>query len=379
MRIVAVLFFLLVRAGAAQEDLADQIRSAQASGDYAKAATLYQQLIARGDDTPEIRSNCGIMLHLAGKDQEALIQFRKALALKPAMAGTNLFAGEAEFDSGHPREALAFLQKAHALAPGDPTPLLVLAKAQVALRDFAEANQNYTKATDLDPKLAEAWYGVGITCRSLAEQKLNRMARGDESQKGDARKLLDQALLALKRAVELDPNSARSHLITAESLRDSGNLAGAVDEYQTALRLDPHMEAAYLGLATGYWKTRQFEDALPPLKHVLASSPKDPEANGIMADILEHDGDYSQARRCAETALAGNPDLIETRVVLTRIDLATSHPERAVLDIQSVLGADRDGGYHFLLYRAYQQLGKEQEAKTALEEFRKRRRYPSGK
>jgi Tfp pilus assembly protein PilF len=378
-RRLAVLVLAAAGIGASETDVASQIRSAQASGDYDRAAKLYEQLIASGEDTPEIRSNCGIMLHLAGKNEEALVQFRNALRRNPALVSANLFGGEAEFASGHPRQALPLLEKARVLAPGDPAPLLMLGKVQLALRDFAPANQNYSKAAALDPTLAEAWYGVGITSRSLADQKLNHAIRAGNPAPEEARTLLDQSLAALKRAVELDPNSARSHLIMAESLSDSGNLTEAVREYQTAVKLDPRMEAAYLGLATTYWKQRQFDDALPALKRVLASSPRDPEANGIMADILEHNGEYERARKYAQTALAGNPDLIETHLVLARIDLATAHPDRAVLDLEGVLGADRGGAYHYLLYRAYKQLGKEQEANAAFREFEERRKLGAEK
>jgi tetratricopeptide (TPR) repeat protein len=378
-RCLAVLLLAAAGIGASEADVASQIRSAQAAGDYDRAAKLYGQLIASGEDTPEIRSNCGIMLHLAGKNVAALVQFHDALRRNPALVSANLFGGEAEFAAGHPRQALPLLEKARALAPGDPAPLLALGKVQTSLRDFASANQNYSKAAALDPALAEAWYGVGITSRSLADQKLNHAIRAGHSPPEETRALLDQSLAALKRAVELDPNSARSHLIMAESLSDAGKLTDAVPEYQAAIKLDPRMDAAYLGLATTYWKQRQFDDAFPPLKHVLASSPKDPEANGIMADILEHNGEYERARQYAQTALAGNPDLIETHLVLARIDLATSHPDRAVRDLEGVLGADRDGAYHYLLYRAYKQLGKDQEANAAFREFQERRKLGAEK
>src|SRR6185437_11123076 len=70
----------------AADTLADQIQSAQRAGRYGEAAQLYSQLIASGTDTPEIRSNCGVMLHLAGKNREAIEQFRIALRQNPALA-----------------------------------------------------------------------------------------------------------------------------------------------------------------------------------------------------------------------------------------------------------------------------------------------------
>ena len=42
----------------------------------------------------------------------------------------------------------------------------------------------------------------------------------------------------------------------------------------------------------------------------------------MIADILQHNGDIPGAEHYAEIALAGNPELIETRVVLARVYLA---------------------------------------------------------
>lgn len=360
-----------------QEDLTDQIRAAQASSNYAEAARLYRQLIAGGTDTPEVRSNCGIMLHLAGKNREALEQFRIALRQNPALAGANLFAGLSELDLGEAKSALPYLKKAEELDPERPAPLLALGKAYVALRDYGRANQVYAKATALDSTQADAWYGLGVTDRSLANELLNQAARSgrmnDEAIKQKVHHLLDGALEALNRAVQLDPNSARTHLLMAESLSDAGKLPDAVREYQTALKLDPNLDAAYLGLATGYWKEREFEQALPLLKRVLAKSPKDAEAAGMIADILQQNGDIPGAEHYAEIALAGNPELIETRVVLARVYLAKQQPKLAVAELNKVISADRDGSYHYLLYRAYRQSGDEQAAKEAIAESQRLR------
>ncbi len=374
--IAVVLLTIGVSSYAWAQDLADQIRSAQSAGQYEKAARLYTQLIATGTDSPEIRSNCGIMLHLAGKNREAMEQFRIALRQNTGLTGANLFAGLAELDLGEPKLALPYLKRAQDSDPRQPAPLLGMGKAYVALRDYAAANESYSQAVALDSSLAEAWYGVGVTDRSLAEELLNRAARKGEKDapnKERARALLDGALKALSRAMELDPNSARIHLIMAESFSDAGKLVEAVPEYQTAIKLDPRLEAAYLGLASQYWKQREFDQALPLLKHVLSKSPKDPEANGMMADILQHSGDDTNAKRYAEMALAGNPELIQTRVVLARIYMARGEPKQAIAELRKVISADPDGSYHFLLSRAYRQAGDEPSAKTAMAVFQQLR------
>jgi Tfp pilus assembly protein PilF len=363
-----------------QDDLPDQIRTAQASGNHTEAARLYGQLIARGTDTPQVRSNYGVMLHLAGKNREALEQFRIALRQDPTLASANLFAGLSEIELGEPKSALPYLKKAAELDPGRPAPLLALGKAYVALRDYGRANELYAKATSLDSTLAEAWYGVGVTDRSLAEEILNQAARSgrmqDKAVKQKVQHLLYGALEALNRAVQLDPNSAHTHLLMAESLSDAGKLVDAVKEYQTALKLDPNLDAAYLGLATGYWKQGEFDRALPLLKRVLEKSSKDAEAASMMADILQHNGDLPSAEHYAEIALAGNPGLIQTRVVLARVYLAKQQPKLAITELYKVISADRDGTYHFLLYRAYRQVGDEQAAREAMAESERLRYRP---
>ena len=361
----------------ADDSLADQIRAAQQSGDYAKAGELYLELIASGVDSPEIRSNCGVMLHMAGKNREALAQFAVALGKDPNLAAANLFAGISEFELGDFRDALPYLKKAEQIDPNRPAASLSLGKVYVAMRDYSHANEAYAKAVAIAPQLAEAWYGLGVTDRSLAEQLLNRASREgqmkDDSTKKKVQDLLDKAVQALTRAAELDPNSARTHLLMAESLSDAGKLAEAIPEYQTAMKLDPSLDAAYLGLASEYWKQHQFNDALPLLKHVLSKSPNDPEANGMMADILEHNGDIKNAEISAETALKGNPDLIQTRVVLARVYLAKQQPKLAIAELRKVMAADPDGSYHFLLYRAYRDDGDQQDANKALAEFQQLR------
>jgi tetratricopeptide (TPR) repeat protein len=316
------------------------------------------------------------MMHLAGQNQDAMKQFDIALRQDPQMKSANLFAGLSELDLGHPSAALPYLQRAEKLDPNQPAPLLGLGRTYLALRQYPRANEKYTQAAALDPNLAEAWYGVGVTNRSLADEILNRAARTGLN-KADAQQkvqdLLAKAQQALTRAVDLEPSSPRTHLILAESLADSGKFTDAVREYQTTINLAPNLDGAYIGLASLYWKQRQFEQARPLLEKILAKSPADPEANGMMADILQHDNKDDDAERHAKLALSGNPNLIETHVVLARIYVDRQQPALAIAELQKVIKADPDGSYHFLLYRAYKMSGDQQAANEALAEFRQLR------
>jgi tetratricopeptide (TPR) repeat protein len=358
---------------AEQKDYADEIRAAQEHGRYGIAAELYRKLIDSGTDSPEIRSNYGVMLQLAGKSRAATEQFRVALHANPNLAAANLFNGLAELDLGRTKQAIPYLERAVQLDQVRPEPELALGRAYAALRDFKSANDAYLKAAKRDRNSAEAWYGVGITDRSLAEAELNHGARSGRVQTPETRTLLDDAYKALRRAAELDPQSARVHLILGESIRDSGKLVQAIPEYETAIRLEPQMEAGYLGLATTYWKQGEWEEAMPPLQRALELAPHDAEAHAMMADLLFRQNDPKGAGQQAAFAISGNPKLALPRVVLARIDLANKEPVKAAAELEQVAELDPDGSYHFLLWRAYKMAKKPEQAEAALAEFHRRR------
>jgi tetratricopeptide (TPR) repeat protein len=366
----AVLFSLVVLRLAGQ-DLSDQIRAAQSTGDYPKAASLYSKLIASGQDTPEIQSNLGTMLYLSGRDQDALPHLRSALSRNPDLVAANLFTGLALSRLNRWKEALPYLESAHRREKSSIVPVLGLAKAYLALRDYEHANQSYSDAAKLDPDSAEAWFGVGVTSRSLADGILRKHQPSDE-----APMLLKRALEALTRAVALEPDSPRSHLLLAESLRDSGSFVDALAEYNKAIRLSPGDPAPMLGLATTYWKSGDSAQALPLLEQVLRRLPDDPEANGILANILVRQGSYDSALPHATKALRGNPDLTQVRFSLAKIYLAQERPQLAVNELRKIAPSDVDGSFHFLLASALKKMGRNTDADAAIEKFKQLRGVP---
>lgn len=356
---------------AASDQLLDHIRGAQSSGDFELAASLYRQLIATGEDSAEIRSNYAAMLHLSGHEREAVAQARIALSRNPKLTAPNVIAGTALLQLGQAREALPYLERAHRQDQASIAPLLGLGQGYVAIRDYSRSNAAYFEATKLDPNSAEAWYGLGITYRSLADTLIKKSPMGTIPP--EAQRSLEQALQALAKAVAIEPNSSRAHLILAESYRDSGKYLEAIDEYKIALKLSTDNTPAELGLATMYWKANESEDAVPLLKRVLAKLPYDAEANGIMAEILVRRGEFEAATPYAKRALDGNPGLMQVRFALAKIYLAKNQPEPAILELQKAAPADPDGSYHYLLHRALMEAGRDLEAAAALEEFKRRR------
>ncbi len=370
-RYIHVLWLGLLAGGAVAQDLPARIRAAQSAGDYGRAAAFYRELIASGEDTAEIRSNLAAMLHLAGRESEAVTESQNALQRNPNLPAPNLIAGLALSQRSRWAEALPYLERAQQNDPRGVVPLIALGQAYAGLRNYSLSNAAYLQATKLDDSNAEAWYGLGITYRALADKELRRATQ--RTIPVQARHNLDLALGALSKAVELDPSSPRARLILAESYRDSNKYTEAIAEYEAILRASPDYPPAELGLATTYWKGGEVEKAIEPLGKVLSRSPDDGEANAIMAQILARRGEFKQAAPYAARALRGNPALLQVRFVMAKIYLAENRTDIAIAELEKAAPADTDGSYHYLLHRVLKSAGRDREAAEALAEFRRLR------
>lgn len=357
----ALLLFLGLLAA---DDDAQRLRQLQAAGDYSGAAAIYREQLVANPESAELHSNLGLMLHMAGDEDGALREFQQALRRNPKLVAPNLFSGIALSRLGRPAEAIPYLNRACLVEPAGAAPRLARAQAYVALRQYANASNDYAEVVAREPSNAEGWFGMGITYRSMADSALKLSPHSPA-----AGKYLDSALSALNRAAALNPASERVHLILGESLRDAGKLLDAVEEYKKAIAIRPDSAAVYLGLAATYWKAGEIDTVLPPLRRALELAPHDPEANGIMADLLVRQGDYAAARKYAEIALAGNPDLGHVHLAMGKILLSEDRPDLAIAELKAAGKSDGTGSSYYLLHKAYKQTGNDAAAAAALREF----------
>ena len=200
-------------------------------------------------------------------------------------------------------------------------------------------------------------YGPLVGGATTEQGRARRAIRGPTGAARRAKDLLDRALQALTLAIELDPSPRGTHLILAESFSEAGRLVDAIPEFEAAIKQDSKSEAACLGLATAYWRQRQFQTPFP-IKAGIDLVAKDPEANAMLADILEHDGQRAAASRHAgwrgrKPGLTSGPRGSGPRLPGGKTAKA-GHSRVAASP-----GADPDGSYHFLLFRAYKQAGDE--------------------
>jgi adenylate cyclase len=155
-------------------------------------------------------------------------------------------------------------------------------------RDLRYGRQMFAEAIALDPNYALAHAGLADCCSFLSkwfEQK-------DEN--------LREALAASRRAIELDPQSAKAHasLGLAEFL--SENFDAASREFETALRLDPKLFDAHYFYGRTCFAQGQFEKAAELFGRASEVNTCDfhgPIFRGLCFRALERDAEAREAFR----------------------------------------------------------------------------------
>jgi Flp pilus assembly protein TadD len=253
-------------ADARVQEFFDEGSRSFAKGDYADAARKFQQALAIEPDSPQLLSNLGITLHMEGQPEQAVRVLRQALARDPNLLPANLILGLDLVKLGKPEQAVAPLKNALARAPSNRDVQLGLASAYFALHQFSEAADLYREAVRLQPKDADAWYGMGICFEHLAENTARMMAH----QAPDSpyyHRLIGEFLL--REGNELDAAQAFRQALTAShgdddlglraalgfTLARLGQSAESERDFDAELKLHPGSLQARMGLAAvGYLK-----------------------------------------------------------------------------------------------------------------------------
>lgn len=112
----------------------------------------------------------GQALAKSGKNEEALVEFDRALALDPyniqALYGRGLIhQGEKQHE-----QAIADFTAANGLSPQRLEPLLARATSYLALDKTKEAASDLDEAVQADPSSAQAWSARGVTYERLGDK-----------------------------------------------------------------------------------------------------------------------------------------------------------------------------------------------------------------
>ncbi|HVH68040.1 MAG TPA: tetratricopeptide repeat protein [Gemmatimonadales bacterium] len=188
--------------------------------DFSAALDLYDTLLREVPDSPKLWNERGVVLHQAGRRDEALASYRQAVEVDPkyVLAWNNL--GVVQAHGADNDAAIESFRTALQLQGAFAAARLNLALLLYQLRRFQLSLEAYRQVLSSEPNSAAAWNGVGLV---LVELKRFPDARN-----------------AFVRAVEADADHAGAHYNLSFTLSNLGDFDGALRATKRALELDPY-------------------------------------------------------------------------------------------------------------------------------------------
>jgi predicted TPR repeat methyltransferase len=183
----------------------------------------------------------GFERHRAGDVQGALEFYRRALVLDPDHPDASHLSGMGLRAFGRLDEALAFLDRACALRPGDAIFHANRAAILLDLGRHAEARDAAATAATLDPSHAPAHINLAAAQAALGAD--------------------DDAEASYRRALTLAPGSADARNNFANLLQRRGRAAEALEHYEAAIAASPGHAAAHSNYGTALYALHRAGDA----------------------------------------------------------------------------------------------------------------------
>jgi protein O-GlcNAc transferase len=192
---------------------------------------------------------------------------------------------------GRSADALAPMQKASAMSPGDIEAQYNLGVTLQDLGRLGEAAASYRRALQINPNYADAHSNLGVI-----HQELGR---------------LDEAESSYRRTLQINPNYAKAHSNLGAILQKLGRLNEAEVSLRKALEIKPDFAEGHSNLGNILKDLGRLDEAETSYRRVLDIAPYYAEAHYNLANILKKLGRLSEAETSYRNALEIKPDFVE--------------------------------------------------------------------
>ena len=309
----------------------------------------YRLFLEKYPDVAPVRSDLGAALAGAGRYEEAIVEYKRALQLKP-LPQVRLNLALAYYKTLKLSLAVAELKKVREEMPDDSRPVLIEADCYLRLGENKKVIDLLSPVHDANVDDLAAVYMLGTALvRDGQTQKgqvlIDRILKNGDS--AEARLLLGTtklmvndyagALVDLQKAVELNPSLPEVYAFYGSALLATGDQVGAQEAFEHALRDDANNFDANLRMGMLLRKDEQYDRALKYVRHALEVRPGDVGVRYQLATIELSMGKVEEARAQLESLVAEAPNFTEAHVSLATVYYrekrkADGDRERAVVE-----------------------------------------------
>lgn len=283
-----------------------------AKGELSAARKELEISLAQIEGDASLAYEYGSLLHRTGDSAASLEMLRKAVKLDPKDPRYRARLGGALVEKGEYEEAENQLKVAVLMNDRNAEAQYFLARALMGRKKLSAALDSMRSAVEIDPDNAEYQYYLGIVYEQgqqvhTAIEALTRSLElnpksADASEHLGIDLLVEnrskEAAAALRKAAELSPKRARLWALVGDAEQQSGDLDGAIRDFQKALTLDPTLTGVWTKLGIAY-KDKDCNGcrtkAVDALRRATHQDPTDATARHELGYMFKDDGRRREA------------------------------------------------------------------------------------
>jgi cellulose synthase operon protein C len=321
-------------------------------GEYAKAKERFDAWAKANDKAGPIRLAAARLNRLTGSHPQALAHLNAILNYSDVGVAAQYEKGQVLEETGKRQESQAIYQQIIQNFQNGimraPANLIYVAGAMRATEYFHDANDVLKLATQADPRNAEAFVMWG----ELLEEKYNE----------------PEAIASYQDALKIDPNLPEALLGVARTLSLTEPEKADVS-LKKALDTNPNFADAHLLVASQQIDSETYDDAFPSIDKALAVNPQSTEAHSLLATIHFLRGKKAEFDAEVQKVLAINPLYNDLYYTLAEGSISLRLYAQAVAFAREALRLNpRDFRSMSLLGINLMRVGQEEEGKAVLEQ-----------
>lgn len=276
---------------------------------YSDVETLWLTTISRNPGSWMAYRNLGDAYLKDGRVDDAIADYKAAVAIDPSLAESHNDLGVAFFHAGKLDDAVAQFRLVLDRGDANAEAHNNLGNVFASQRRFADAVAQYQEAVEIDPSDTGAHYNLGNALMRLGRvndaigeyQKTLALSPGDvdghynlaSAFLGQGK--LDNALSEYRRTLELNPSNANAHMNLGAIFLQKGLLGDAIVEFKEAINIDSGYADARFNLANAFMQAGRLDEAIDQFQKILEENPNDTEASRSLGIALSRRGKIEEA------------------------------------------------------------------------------------
>lgn len=314
-------------------------------GQNAEAERAWQSVARSNPQNAEAFAHLGLVEARQNRYDDAIENYRKALTLNPSLPGLQMNLGLALFKAKDFKNSIKLFAAELKKHPDDQRLTILLGMAHYGIGDYFVAIPYLRKAAERDQQSLPLRLALAHSCLWSKQNQC----------------VLD----VYKQILALNAESAEADMLAGEALDETGDNAGATEQFRAAVRSNPKEPNVHFGLGYLLWTQNHFSEAASEFQAELDNDPHHLQAQAYLGDSYVHLNDYAKALPELEKSVAGDPSFALVHLDLGIVYGEEGRKDEAIKELERAIALDpKDVAPHWRLAKLYQSAGRKEEAKA---------------